>query len=209
MVKEHASIESNKKGNTKKTSFNIDVDGDFKQLKWPIKRHVFFNSELMLDYNINQLPPNLKYRIYIKCMRDFWRKYVPLTAQIQPWQHYALHIQDVLYKARKNNIHFLHLPFNTLYKNRSYIVGCQCDRCWSSSDRSTETAKQISNSGYYKKKQQETYSYWNDEYEYFWHREGLPIFDPNRDIYENIEDKIKGPPIYFKHDNYVINPDNV
>ena len=28
-----------------------------------------------------------------------------------------------------NNIHFMHLEFNTLPENKKYIMGCQCDFC--------------------------------------------------------------------------------
>jgi len=215
MVKEHASIESNKRDNTKKTSFNIDVDGDFKQLKWPIKRYVFLNSELMLDYNISQLPPNLKYRIYIRCMREFWKKYVPLTAKPPTWYYHAVEQQGMLLMAIQLNIHFLHLPCNTLEENKKYIIGCQCKSCLKSDDRRTELIKQDRQPSYHIEQRYHTYSKWNDRVEDFFPQtdgvvvEGLSIFDPDIDLYDNLEDKINGPPIYFEQDNYIINPDGV
>ena len=39
------------------------------------------------------------------------------------------YIQNKLWESQKNNIHFLHLPFNTLPENKKWIMGCQCDFC--------------------------------------------------------------------------------
>ena len=213
MVKEHPSIESNKRDNTKKMSLNTHSCGDFRRLKWPIKRYVFLNSELMLDYNISQLPPNLKYRIYIRCMREFWKNYVPLTAKPPTWYYHAVEQQAMLLMGIQLNIHFMHLPCNTLEKNKKYIIGCQCKSCLKSDDRRTELIKHERNPNYYVSTQLKTYSKWNDEIEHFDIGgnivKGLFIFDPDIDVYETLEDKINGPPIYFEQDNYIINPDNV
>ena len=184
----------------KKRSFDILMDGDFRDLRWPVKQYVFFNSDGMLDYNINQLPPRLKYRIYIKCMRKFWRNYVPLTAKPPTWYYHAVEQQNMLLMAIQLNIHFMHLPCNTLEENKKYIIGCQCEPCLESKDRRRELIKQERSPSYHVKKQSFTYSKWNDEVEYFVGDDlvkGLSIFDPDIDLYDNLEDKIKGPPIYF------------
>ena len=47
-------------------------------------RKLLFIDEELYD-NINTLPNILKHRIYIIKMRDFWKNYIPLTAQIPPW----------------------------------------------------------------------------------------------------------------------------
>ena len=188
------------------------MDGDFRDLRWPVKQYVFFNSDGMVDYNINQLPPRLKYRIYIKCMRKFWRNYVPLTAKPPTWYYHAVEQQNMLLMAIQLNIHFMHLPCNTLEKNKKYIIGCQCESCLESKDRRRELIKQERSPSYHVKKQSFTYSKWNDEVEYFVGDDlvkGLSIFDPDIDLYDNLEDKINGPPIYFEQDNYIINPDGV
>jgi len=38
-------------------------------------------------------------------------------------------MQKILWEARVKNIHFLHLPFNTLPENKKWIMGCRCNFC--------------------------------------------------------------------------------
>ena len=59
----------------------------------------------------------------------FWKDYIPLTAQIPSWYNRKIMIENMRYKAKLNNIHFLHLPFNTLEENKKWIMGCQCPFC--------------------------------------------------------------------------------
>ena len=79
--------------------------------------------------NISLLPLEIQKKIYILCWRGFWRDYVPLTAQIPSWYNRKVMVENMIYKARLNNIHFLHLPFNTLEENKTWIMGCQCRYC--------------------------------------------------------------------------------
>jgi len=68
-------------------------------------------------------------RLYVWCMRIFWRNYVPLTAKVPSWYETRIKVERVLYDAREKNIHFMHLPFNTLPENKGWIMGCQCNYC--------------------------------------------------------------------------------
>ena len=61
--------------------------------------------------------------------RLFWRDFVPVTAKIPIWYTKKLEIEKKLYDARYNNIHFMHLPCNTLPENKKWIMGCQCSSC--------------------------------------------------------------------------------
>lgn len=87
-----------------------------------------FNNK-SLEESIQLLPKELQKRIYIFYWKLFWRDYVPLTAKPPSWLKYANYIQNKLWEAQKDNIHFLHLPFNTLPENKKWIMGCQCDFC--------------------------------------------------------------------------------
>ena len=87
-----------------------------------------FNNK-SLEESIQSLPKELQKRIYIFYYKLFWRNYVPLTAKPPSWLKYANYIQNKLWEAQKDNIHFLHLPFNTLPENKKWIMGCQCDFC--------------------------------------------------------------------------------
>ena len=79
--------------------------------------------------NVDMLSEDLKKKLYIWCMRIFWRNYVPLTAKIPSWYERKIKVERVLYDAREKNIHFMHLSFNTLPENKRWIMGCQCDYC--------------------------------------------------------------------------------
>lgn len=78
---------------------------------------------------IAKLPEVLQKKIYILCIKNFWRKYVPLTAKIPSWYSRYSKIEKIKYEAILKNIHFLHLPFNTLPENKKWISGCQCEFC--------------------------------------------------------------------------------
>ena len=90
----------------------------------------------IIDFNnlstfecINYLPRDIQKRIYIFYWKLFWRNYIPLTAKIPSWYKRKNYIDKTLWEARQKNIHFLHLPFNTLPENKKWIMGCQCDFC--------------------------------------------------------------------------------
>jgi len=93
---------------------------------------MFVNNNLI--YNIQKLPIILQKKIYILVWKLFWRSYIPLTAQIPTWYHRKIKIENIIFQSRLKNIHFLHLPFNTLPENKKWIMGCQCDYCLSISD---------------------------------------------------------------------------
>jgi|TARA_B110000902_G_C14013311_1_gene477361 hypothetical protein len=82
-----------------------------------------------LKKNISLLPLEIQKKICILSWRGFWREFVPITAQIPSWYNRKIMIENMIYKARLNNIHFLHLSFNTLEENKKWILGCQCDFC--------------------------------------------------------------------------------
>lgn len=89
----------------------------------------FNNNPKFLKFNLKQLPRQLHNRIYIRCMKEFWKKYVPLTGQVLPWHVQGLKQHRLIYESIQQNIHFLHLPCNTLDEYKKYIPGCQCNSC--------------------------------------------------------------------------------
>ena len=93
-----------------KNKWSIEIDEDFKR-------------------NVDMLPLDLKKKLYIMCIRVFWRNYVPLNAKVPSWYETKIKVDRELYDAREKNIHFMHLPFNTLPENKRWIMGCQCDYC--------------------------------------------------------------------------------
>ena len=87
------------------------------------RRYLFLNNRLFMKYNIKQLPPQLRNMIYIICMRNFWRQYIPLTSKVPTWYNLRLSQEEQLFHARQNNIHFLHIDSNTLPEYKKYIIG--------------------------------------------------------------------------------------
>lgn len=98
-------------------------ENEYYQNKWSIEIDEGFKR------NVDMLPEDLKKKLYIWCIRIFWRNYVPLTAKIPSWYEKKIKVERVLYDAREKNIHFMHLSFNTLPENKRWIMGCQCDYC--------------------------------------------------------------------------------
>ena len=117
------------------------------------------------------LPKELQAKICIYTWRLYWRNYVPLTATTPSWQVSANNIQKSLWIARQNNIHFLHLPFNTLPENRKWIMGCQCDFCQKDDEitimeKHMHSLIQYRNSNYFTDKviPYETTGSWNERF---------------------------------------------
>jgi len=89
----------------------------------------FHSNPKFIKYNLNLLPKQLYNKIYILCMRKYWRNYIPLTAQVPSWTKSAIQQRNLIYESMQKNIHFLHLPCNTLEEYKKYIPGCQCHYC--------------------------------------------------------------------------------
>lgn len=167
----------------------------------------YFELDKQLYKRINILPPQLRNYIYIWCMKLFWREFIPVTAKIPVWNDYANYQRNLLFQARQHNIHFMHLPCNTLPENKQYIIGCQCFFCKHVVDKSYknyEISKNLIDIDYFTTIMPNTESHWNHFYEYKIINDGsiIPInssFNCNYDFLDNSFDKIKnGPPINFK-----------
>jgi hypothetical protein len=175
--------------------------------KMPIKRYHFYNNIKYIDYNLKQLPIQLRNKLFILCMRFFWRHYIPLTGIPPTWYYSAIKQKQLLFNAKMNNIHFLHLPCNTLKENKSYIVGCQCSDCSKGNTGRisirymSENLTQYYNENHYHSSVPLSGEGVNDvmqtiEYE-SGELNGMLYFNPNYDIRIVISDEINGPPIYF------------
>jgi hypothetical protein len=79
--------------------------------------------------NLKMLPRDVQSKIYILRMRKFWRPYIPLTAQVPSWRKHKIEVDKEIWESKGKNIHFLHLSFNCIPRNKKWIMGCQCDFC--------------------------------------------------------------------------------
>tara|TARA_B110000971_G_C19953906_1_gene474734 strand:+ start:603 stop:1136 length:534 start_codon:yes stop_codon:yes gene_type:complete len=148
----------------------------------------FMNDDL--KYNITLLPKDIQAIIYIITWKGFWKTYVPLTAKPPSWLHYANYVKSELWNASLNNIHFLHLPFNTLPENKKWIMGCQCDSCISDTEvdfmeKHMHSLVQYRNPAYFTNHIafNESVSSWN-KYHVICAGNLLKVFDPLRGSYK-------------------------
>ena len=147
----------------------------------------------MITKQIQKLPYDLRMKIYIFAMKNFNKSYMPVTGRIPIWYNHKNYITKELQKVHFNNIHFLHLDFNTLPENKKWIQGCQCDFCLSqnkSYNYTTHTNFIKDCLGF-----ENDNNYWNDLYDHFpGNIYGMKVFDPQFD-----KDKFKQP-IYFSNE---------
>lgn len=168
-----------------------------------LQRNYKFNKQLY--ENIIKLPNQLRNKLYIYAMRQYWRNFISVTAKVPIWYKYAVYQQTLLFNARQNNIHFMHLPCNTLPENKQYIVGCQCHDCLFKLDKNIHTEenqKQYFNPFYFLNTTPKTDSKWNNTIEILNVSNnriifGYSVFNPDYDICEPLKYKIYGKPINF------------
>ena len=143
--------------------------------------------------NIQDLPTVLKHRLYIRTMREYWKDQgISIVSRVPSWYYRSVEIDKMLFEARNKNIHFMHLPCNTLPQYKSYIVGCQCDYCLYHAHPIEKKRKQrLNREGflYFYNTVPYTDSIWNDKIEIINYNShgspiyGLPVFNPDYDLY--------------------------
>ena len=175
----------------------------YRVVKLPNKKNIIIEKELY--DNIQAMPHVLKHRLYIRTMREYWKDQgISHVSRVPLWYASAVKQQQLLFDATCNNIHFLHLPCNTLPENKTYIPGCQCDYCLHKVDP-LEKLKALEcqyKGDYFSEMIPYTDSKWNDDIEIINYRSdglpiyGLPIFNPD---YELIQDT---PFTFSAYDDY-------
>lgn len=139
------------KTNLKRNNLIMDRDKKIINYKKNKKDKLIINEKI--KNKILLLPKDIQKKIYIICFKIFWRNYVPLTAKVPSWYNHKIMIEKIIFDAKVKNIHFLHLPFNTLESNKKYIMGCQCNFCknfFNNNDMFDEYDKLIDDPYYFK-----------------------------------------------------------
>ena len=168
------------------------------------------------------LPEEIQKKLYILAMRNYW-KYTTLNTIYKPmYNDYYSYIEKEKGKVYYDNIHFMHLEFNTLESTKEWIPGCQCDFCLN--DNHPKYTKEYKQAIYDKMLEEYDmeeyhkcihcydYNYWNSnfkyniivnidenfQYSYLSHK----IYDPLKGVECTVYDKIKDPdsPIYFSEE---------
>lgn len=78
---------------------------------------------------IYYMPKEIKHKIIIRYFKSYWKDYFLSEKKIPIWHQRNQLVKTELSKVYLNNVHFLHLNFNTLPENKQYILGCQCSFC--------------------------------------------------------------------------------
>ena len=164
--------------NNRRRIRNLKMKRHEKNLKRKLKRK---RKELekqnkyrnIIIHRIDQLPKEIQRKICILTWRKYWRNFIPITAKIPSWTYHANYVQKQLWGARRKNIHFMHLTFNTLPENKKWIMGCQCDFCLNDTkitqmEKHCHYLSQYRHSAYFSVKfmPNETIGTWNENISY-------------------------------------------
>tara|TARA_B100000214_G_C23969618_1_gene629442 strand:+ start:2618 stop:3310 length:693 start_codon:yes stop_codon:yes gene_type:complete len=169
------------------------------------------------------LPKEIQRRIYIFAMKGFWKNDF-LRRPLKPiWCDYKKYLDNQYKKCIIDNVHFMHLEFNTLPEYKRWIPGCQCDYCIHHHESKKDEFDKIFNDPdyFYEIIQCNSFecNFWNQHLIIFAHVNDLftenmipsiRIFDPLRGYMTQIYDQIKmsphESPIYFSYE--INNGDN-
>ena len=82
-----------------------------------------------ISKRICKLPKEIQHKIYIMSMRFYWRN-IFMNTKLRPmWCDYKKYLDNEIKKCTIDNVHFMHLDFNTLKENKKWIPGCGCEFC--------------------------------------------------------------------------------
>ena len=161
---------------------------------------------------IIQLPYDTQRRIYIFAMKNYWKN-MTLNQPLRPiWCDYKKYLDNQLKRSIIDNVHFMHLEFNTLPENKKWIPGCTCNFCQNYKKNHRNEVDEILNKivedEYYFLKMlgchEPFVNKWN-QYETFYgdalNYTRIITYDPLKDMFEdNIEASPHDSPIYFSQE---------
>jgi len=82
-----------------------------------------------ISKKIVKLPDEVQKKIYILRMKKYWRDTF-LNRSLKPlWATYNKYLNEQLKLSVIDNVHFMHLEFNTLPENKKWIPSCECRFC--------------------------------------------------------------------------------
>ena len=62
-------------------------------------------------------------------MKKHWKDMMEKKTLKPMWCDYNKYLNNEIKKSIIDNVHFMHLDFNTLPENKKWIPGCQCEYC--------------------------------------------------------------------------------
>ena len=145
------------------------------------------------------LPENIRINIYLFAIKKYLREYIPPYSRISLWNPFKHNVMKELFKSNYQNVHFMHLSFNTLPENKQWIMGCQCDYCknYDIHEKKKHYERQLNDCTYFNTMVPYTTFEWND-YICYTNEYKRIIFDP---LYE-IKGDIKKQYLLTYYDDY-------
>ena len=183
-------------------------------------------KESDLTKQLISLPKEIQKKLYILAMRNYWKHNTMNTIYKPMYHDYYSYVEKEKGKVYYDNIHFMHLDFNTLESNKEWIPGCQCRFCLNDNHpKYTSEYKQKIYDKMLEEYDMEEYdkcthcydiipNYWNSQNKYVYQLhitiDGLfqnyflnhKIYDPLKTAEGTIYDQIKDQdsPLYFSNE---------
>ena len=160
-----------------------------------------------LTKKIKQFPKEVQIRIYIFAMKNHWRNMMKVRTLKPMWCDYKKYLDNEIKRCIIDNVHFMHLEFNTLPEYKKWIPGCQCTFCKEIHKRKSKEYEKIVQDPNYFVETINCYDEtnpWNELFLYFTSDEPyvtIRIFDHLKGYHNTVYDQLKlSPhisPIYF------------
>tara|TARA_B100000945_G_scaffold271365_1_gene233251 strand:+ start:516 stop:1082 length:567 start_codon:yes stop_codon:yes gene_type:complete len=98
---------------------------------------------------LNSLPGDIQKKIFFYALRKHHKSKILYIPLVPSWMKYKNYVTSELKKAVLDNVHFLHLDFNTLPENKEWIPGCQCDFCRNYENKEEGYIKLLNDDNYF------------------------------------------------------------
>jgi len=204
------------KRHCKKQDYGVKAKKQMDILNFQRKSYNHLKSEIRCEIikrqhftkEIKRLPKEIQCKIYIFAMRNHWKEMMRVRSLKPMWCDHKKYLDNELKKCIIDNVHFMHLDFNTLPSYKKWIPGCQCNFCKRvHKSKDSEYEKILKDPGYFLKTIQcydtET-NYWNQWTLHFssgQQHSSLRIFDYLKGyvftVYDQINMSPNDSPIYF------------
>ena len=154
---------------------------------------------------IKQFPKEIQVRIYIFTMKNYWKEMMRIKSFKPMWCDHKKYIDNEMKKCIIDNVHFMHLDFNTLPGYKKWIPGCQCNFCKTiHKSKGSEYAKIITDPEYFLEVihcYDNEVNHWNQLTWGFQGNTSIRVFDYLKGYFSTVYDQINiSPhvsPIYF------------
>ena len=97
---------------------------------------------------LSKLPNDIQKKIFFYALRKYYKSEILYVPLVPSWMKYKNYVTSELKRAVLDNVHFLHLEFNTLPENKEWIPGCQCGFCSSYENKEEGYIKLFDNHNY-------------------------------------------------------------